>query len=105
MANTATWSGASGAEYTYYVYSWPNTFNRGEANYIFCSVSSFNTWVPIYVGETGDLSERFDNHHAISCIRSHGASHIHVHLKANQAARLAEERDLIHGRNPICNRQ
>ena len=103
MANTAQWVGASGQTYTYYVHSWPTEFtDKRGGNYIFCKIVN-QKWKAIYIGETGNFSERFDNHHAMPCIERQGATHIHAHLNTNESARLAEEDDLIQNHNPPCN--
>ena len=60
----------------------------------------------IYIGETGDLSDRFDNHHRMPCIKREGATHICTHKSsANKETRRTEEVDLIGNYDPICNRQ
>ncbi len=60
----------------------------------------------IYIGETGDLSDRFDNHHRMPCIKREGATHICAHKSSdNESIRKAEEDDVIANYNPICNRQ
>ena len=52
----------------------------------------------------GPLSERFDSHHKMPCIRLQGATHIHVHQNDDGvAARRLEERDLVDRWNPPCN--
>ena len=103
MATKAVWTGASGQEYTYYVYSWPVNFkDKRGANYLFCKIVD-NEWGAIYIGETGDLSDRFDSHHAMSCIRREGATHIHAHLNSNESNRLDEEANLIENHYPPCN--
>ena len=38
------------------------------ANYLFARKTEKGTFTPIYAGETGDISERFDNHHKMPCI-------------------------------------
>ncbi len=54
-----------------------------------------NKWIPIYIGE-GDLQTRIsDSHHKANCIKEKGATHVHVHLNANEQMRLNEEQDLL----------
>jgi len=106
MAETPTiyWEGQSGEKYKFWIYVMGTTFNDKEgANYIFAKETTKGSYKPIYIGETGDLSERFDNHHKMPCIRRNGATHIHVHLNTSQTNRSAEETDLIQKWNPICN--
>ena len=73
MADEVVWTGESGTRYTYYVNSWPISCTNAEpGNYIFCKLNAQNQWEPIYIGQTGDLSERFDSHHA--CLSTWTAS-------------------------------
>ena len=59
----------------------------------------------IYVGETSDLSTRFDSHHAMLCIDRHGATHLWIHPEGmeDEDDRKAVEEDLKQGWNPPCN--
>ena len=72
-------------------------------NYIFAKETSPKNWVPVYIGQTGDLSERFDNHHKMDCAKRNGATHIHAHTTKSKAARLDEETDLVRKWDPVCN--
>lgn len=98
------WTGGSGTEYTYRLYKIGTSFGATPANYIFCKETTPNTWRAIYIGQAGDLNERFDNHHKMPCIKRHEATHICAH-KSNPSEdeRKAEEGDLIANYNPICN--
>jgi predicted GIY-YIG superfamily endonuclease len=79
---------------------------RKPGNYIFAKLNSAGKWVPVYIGETGDLSERFDHHHAAACFNRNGASHIHAHISSNdRSTRLAEETDLRQNYTTACNNQ
>jgi len=64
-------TGASGRKYAFLVYPWGTPFKalggvyavtRGTANQ-----SGGQTHTIVYVGQTGDLSERFDDHHKAAC--------------------------------------
>ena len=101
---TIDWPGLSGREYRYYIYPIGTSFNAAPGNYIFAKETSAGRYRPIYIGETEDLSERFDNHHKMPCIRLQEATHIHVHRNnGGVAARRLEERDLVDKWNPPCN--
>ncbi len=101
---TINWPGRSGQQYRYWIYPMSTTFKPTAGNYIFAKEASHGRWAPIYIGETSDLSERFDDHHKIGCIRRHGATHIHVHQNGDgQVARRREEADLIARWSPPCN--
>ena len=103
---TCVWTGESGTRYAYEIYEVGTKFNAVPANYIFAKVNTSNRWEATYVGETQDLSVRFDNHHRKACIDRHGATHIHVRVNdGRKDARLAEERDIRQRYNPPCNLQ
>ena len=88
----------------YWIYTIGTTFtDKKGANYVFAKETTKGTFRPIYVGETGDLSERFDNHHKMPCIKENGATHIHVRINTDESSRLVEESDLIKNYNPVCN--
>ena len=92
---TCTWTGASGAKYTYHVRELPVSFKEGQdGNYIYAKTVN-GKWHPIYIGQ-GDLGDRIGpNHHKAQCIASKGATHVHVHLNAKEQDRLDEEADLL----------
>ena len=101
---TIHWEGKSGTKYKYWIYKIGTTFTAAPGNYVFAKETKPGTFEPIYIGETGDPSERFDNHHKMPCIRKYGATHIHVHTNAGgEAARKTEEADLVQKQNPPCN--
>lgn len=80
------------------------TFKKIPANYVFAKETKPRTWEAVYIGQTGDLSERFDRHHKMPCIRRNGATHIHTHeSSSDESVRQAEENDLIEYNHPICN--
>ncbi|MFC2035105.1 hypothetical protein ACFLUJ_03165 [Chloroflexota bacterium] len=103
-SKTIQWVGKSGIKYTYYILELSTAHNAVPANYIFAKETKPNTWSPVYIGETGDISERFDSHHKIDCIRLNGATHIHTHKSSDdRTIRQKEESDLITGYSPTCN--
>lgn len=57
----------------------------------------------LYVGETGDLSTRFDGHHKQECFDEHGANCIGIHLDASEDSRLEKESDLHDAGEWPCN--
>ena len=102
---TIKWLGASGAEYTYWIYPLGKTFT-GPGNYIFAKETRPGYYAVIYVGETGDLSSRFNDHHRQECISKNGATHFHVHRGSDDGqVRRNEETDIRNQWNPPCNRQ
>ena len=103
-APTINWVGQSGTKYKYWIYEIGTTFKPSPANYVFAKRTKEDTYRPIYIGQTEDISERFDNHHKMPCIKRNGATHVCTHDKGqNEANRLTEESDLIENYKPICN--
>ena len=101
---TITAKGASGAAYTFYVYPWGTTFKKLGGVYLVLRKSVQNgKYDVLYIGQTGDLSERFDNHHKKSCFDRNGKTHIAIKLEASESKRLYIESDLIKNYNPPCN--
>ena len=101
---TIKWIGQSGKEYTYWIYKINTTFSEVPANYIFAKETKPETLLAIYIGETGDISERFDYHHKMDCICQKGATHICVHKASDdKGVRCEEEADLIANYLPYCN--
>ena len=96
MDRTCIWKGKSNTEYTYYINELPVSFKGDQpGNYIYSKLKEKNLWVPIYIGE-GNLGDRVsDDHHQASCIKSKGATHVHVHLNSSLPARQKEEGDLL----------
>jgi hypothetical protein len=105
---TVNLKGASGTKYQFDVYTKDTTFNDNVDCVYYVSkrttkidVSGYHT--AIYVGETGDLKERFTTHHKQSCFDSHAYNCISVHLESSSSKRLDKETDLVDALNPSCN--
>ncbi len=100
---TQAWFGQSGTEYAYDVYPVGIGLLKAPGNYIFAKQTPTG-WIPVYIGQTGDLSARFDNHHKMFCIRANEATHIHVHSNySGELVRKQEESDLVGRYRPACN--
>ena len=96
--------GESGTKYKYWIDEIGTGFKPSSANYVFVKETSEGTFRPIYIGQTGDISERFDNHHKMPCIERNGATHICTHNRSkNEDGRRSEVADLIAYYKPICN--
>ena len=106
MAQTRSviWTGKSGEEYRYWVHPIATRFEATPANYIYAKVVA-RKWRVVYIGETGDLSERMlDTHDKKDCITRSGATRIHEHISSDdEEERRAEEADLIGRYIPPCN--
>lgn len=100
--------GASGTEYKFLVYPIGTSFKSiGGVYYISKRTKKSDgvggTHSQVYIGETGDLSERFDNHHKADCFVKNNANCISVHTNNSKTERLYIEKDLIDNYNPSCN--
>lgn len=99
---TVTLRGASGASYTFQVFAWGTAFKSLGAVYVVLRTATDGI---IYIGQTGDLSERFDNHHKAPCFSRYGRTHIGVLMEGLESRRLAIETDLVRAHQPPCNGQ
>lgn len=102
----ANWKGSSGASYSFQIYPIETNFKALGAVYIFTKRTVANgngSHDFIYIGQTEDLSTRFDNHHKAACITKNGANCISVHLNSNESKRLEIETDLCRLHKPPCN--
>jgi len=61
-----------------------------------------HTW--LYVGETGDLSDRPLSHERKPCFDKNGANCLLIYSEKNRDMRLKIEADLRNAYNPPCNR-
>ena len=104
MARTIEINGRSGKSYKYWIFEIDYKFKPNQpGNYIFARETASRSWKTIYIGETSDLGEGFDNHEKMPCIRENGATHIHAHRNKKEQKRLAEAADLIEHWHPLCN--
>ena len=99
---TVILKGASGKTYNFDVFPWGTPFKPLGAIYTVLKKIPPNFHIH-YVGETGDLSSRFDNHHKQPCFDRNGKTHIAVHLESSESVRLSKEADLVGNYNPGCN--
>ena len=100
---TITLTGKSGNAYDFNIYDRETDFKAIGAVYVMSKVNSSNRYAIIYVGQTGDLSDRPLNHHKTKCFDKNGADKVHVHAEDGEKKRLAIEADLIENYNPTCN--
>lgn len=97
-----TATGSSGAQYSFQVYPWGTSFKAVGAVYLVLRQGnpSFDL---LYVGQTDDLSARFDSHHKQPCFDRNRRTHIAVLVEPSEAKRLWIESDLIQKHQPGCN--
>jgi hypothetical protein len=101
---TILWRGGSGREYKYLIYRIGTTLEAGPGNFVFAEETGPGTFMPVYIGQTSDLSQPLDQHHAMRCIRRKGVAFVHVRRNdGGDRARLAEEADLVALWDPPCN--
>ncbi len=91
------------ASYTYEGYPIADTtWNSASGNYIF--MKKIDTgWRPLYVGIATNLKERFASHEKLPLAKKQGATYIFAHVNNNEAARSAEEADIISHYQPPLN--
>ena len=95
--------GASGASYDFEVYTWGTDFKPLAAVYTVLRLRADGLYDVIYIGQTGNLSERFDDHHKAWCFNRNGKTHIGIHLESTEKNRLFIEQDLVAYYQPPCN--
>ena len=101
--DTVTAKAASGASYSFDVYPWGTSFKALGAVYLVLKKSLDGNYTILYVGQTGNLSERFDDHHKNTCFSRNGRTHIGIKPESVETTRLAIETDLVRNYNPTCN--
>jgi len=98
------WTGASGQKYRYSVHMYGTLFGPGPANFVFARELRPGQFLPVYFGETADLSEPIADQLALDCIKANRVTHIHVrHSGDREEVRRAERSDLIARWKPSCN--
>jgi len=103
----ATFTGQSGTKYDFNIYPMGTTFKEIGAVYAVTkryknSKGGYSHDI-IYIGETGDLSTRFDDHHKADCFVEYEANCACVHRDDDEESRLSKEDDLVKKQNPHCN--
>lgn len=104
---TITFTGSSGKSYTFNVYPIDQELN--DVGGVYCITRRYKnstggyTHSVVYVGVTGDLSTRFNDHHKDDCFTKNKANCICIHRDDNEDSRFAKESDLIDYYNPPCN--
>lgn len=114
LKNQFTINGISDKKYTFDMYTFDNfddlkdAFNAISAVYIFTK----RAWngekyvhTLIYCGETGNLSTRFDDHHAEACINSRNANCISIMVVNGETQRKQIETDILEGNYFPCNKK
>ncbi len=105
---TVTFTGASGSKYKFNSYKFGSNFKENYSAVYFITNRHQNddggySHERIYVGQTEDLSTRFDDHHKQDCFDQEDANCICIYGEQNENTRLDIEQDLIDNYNPPCN--
>lgn len=99
--------GKSGKEYLFHIYSTDTTFQDIGAVYLFTkrklATDKKHYHTLIYCGITGDLSERFNNHHKVDCIEKNDANCICIMFIEKEEMRKQIEADILKAKNCACN--
>jgi len=106
--STVIFTGKSGTEYSFNTYSWDTNFKEDHGAVYFITNRSKESGdgynhKRIYVGQTNDLSSRFDNHHKQDCFDKYSANCICIYGEQDEDKRIEVEKDLIDNYNPPCN--
>jgi len=104
---TLTLTGASGTKYEFTIHDFGPDFNAVGAVYAitkrYQKQDGNYTHSVIYIGQTEDLSTRFDNHHKEDCFTANGANCTCIHRDDDEQSRLDKESDLVEAYKPPCN--
>jgi hypothetical protein len=100
--STVVLQGRSGATYQFWVYPWGESFKSAAGLYAVLRDDG-TSWVVLYVGQTGDLSVRFDNHHRLGDFHRYRKTHIAARIEESEQRRLMIEADLCAFYTPPCN--
>ena len=105
MAQTKniTLTGASKRTYSFQAFPWGTSFNPAGAVYAILKEAPIMHYSVLYIGQTGDLRERFDGHHKQACFDRNGKTHIAAYPEPTESRRFNVEADLVRNYNPICN--
>ena len=101
---TVTLTGQSAKQYKFNVYPRAQRFNAIGAVYVMAKVAA-GKYVIIYIGQTGDASNRPFNHHRTACFDRNGADLVFLLSEGRETRRLEIETDLIRAYDPPCNKQ
>jgi len=94
--------GASGRSHEFVIYPWGQKFNPVGGVYLVLK-RNIGKYEILYIGQTGDLSERFDDHHKQGCFDRNAKTHIGVRVVSTEQERLAIESDLLGNYKTACN--
>ncbi len=103
-ASTMKCTGASGTQYEFELYPWNTVWRPVPVVYVVLRHDGAQ-WKVLYVGETGDVKQRFANHERQPCFDRHLKTHLAVRQETSAVRRTAMEKDIMKNYNPPCNRE
>lgn len=104
--NTFSIMGKSGKTYSFLIYTLDTEFKNVGGIYVFTNRHLSNekyTHEVIYIGKSGNISERLPNHHKAECIKRHNANCICIMQVDTESERTLIEEDLLKGNDTKCN--
>ena len=99
---TMTMTGDSGDEYEFEVHTLDAKLDAVGAVYAVTRKEG-DRHVPLYFGQTGDISARLNGHHKSECFDENDANRLCVHRDCDKDSRLKKELDLMICYHPTCN--
>jgi hypothetical protein len=100
-------TGASGKAYRFKVYALGTKFRKLSGVFVVASRSNradgSHQHVPLFVGQTEDLSQPFEKHRKADDLAQNGANCICLLADDSETSRQAKEQDLVAGLHPTCN--
>lgn len=101
------WTGSSGQVYRFKVYPLGARLHNVSGLYVITrrrhNPEGGFRHLPLYVGQTEDVSQPFGQHHKAVQFKQRGANCICLQADDSEDSRLAKERDLIGAMHPACN--
>ena len=106
LGHTA-FNGKSGRAYRFKVYALGTKLRPLSGLYVVANRSRDTEGeyqhIPLYVGETEDLSQPFAAHHKAAEFERHGANSICLQSDTSEESRVLKQRDLVAALQPACN--
>ena len=107
--DTVTFTGQSGQTYTFRIYVWKHQFKPLGGVYVVTErrmePDHPPTYAPIFVDQTDDLSQLFDDHPNRTCFEFYYANTIAVMAEPNETERGRIKEDLLDALQPPCNQK